>query len=139
MMLTKETGFTIIEICAVLLIIGVLAAIAIPAYTNNLIRSRVAELLNIGAGAKSAITEYRLTHGVMPSSNAQADIPNVITEYISSLQIGANGTITVVGNTTTLGTNEKFSITLIPTYQNGVVSWTCTATGATQYAPSTCR
>lgn len=135
----RQSGFTLIELMIVVAIIGILAAIAIPAYNDYMVRARVSELINVGSNAKTSVAEYRISRGSMPTSNAQAGVTSVVSQYVSSVSIGANGVITIVGNQTSLGTGAALSIVLTPTFTNGAVRWTCTATGASQYAPGSCR
>lgn len=134
-----QSGFTLIELMIVVAIIGILAAIAIPAYNDYMVRARVSELINVGSNAKTSVSEYRISRGSMPTSNATAGVTSIVTNYVSSLGVGANGVITIVGNQTNLGTGAALSIVLTPTFSNGAVRWTCTSTGATQFAPASCR
>ena len=94
----KQQGFTLIELMIVVAIIGILAAIAIPAYQDYTIRAQVSEGLNLAAGAKSAITEYFQDRGVLPANNADAGISqaaSIAGNYASAVRVQAAGVIQV--------------------------------------------
>lgn len=135
----RTAGFSIIELMVSLAILGVLATIAISAYNDYLVRARVSEVLQLSSTLKAAITEYRLTQGVMPTSYTQVGGSTPSTQYVNSISVGTAGVITITGNQTTLGTGGPLSITLTPTFSNGAVLWTCQSSGQTQYAPGSCK
>ena len=96
----KQQGFTLIELMIVVAIIGILAAIAIPAYQDYTIRAQVSEGLNLAAGAKAAVTEFTQDRGTFPVSNDEAGIApaaDIVGKYVLSVSVDtlANGVIQV--------------------------------------------
>jgi type IV pilus assembly protein PilA len=96
-----QQGFTLIELMIVVAIIGILAAIAIPAYQDYTIRAQVSEGMNLAAAAKAAVAETFLNTGVAPATRTAAGMsPNAADttgKYVSSVQV-ANGVITIAYN-----------------------------------------
>src|SRR5690606_26333471 len=90
-----QQGFTLIELMIVVAIIGILAALAIPAYQDYTIRARVAEGVNLAAAARTAVAEYRISQDKFPSSNAQAGLEDTIkSQYVSEVKVRENGDVT---------------------------------------------
>jgi type IV pilus assembly protein PilA len=139
-----QQGFTLIELMIVVAIIGILAAIAIPAYQDYTIRAQVSEGINLASGAKAAIAEYFMDTGALPSSNTAAGLEassNIVGNYVSDVDVGANGVVTVTYDGPDV--NQQISgqqLTLSPTTNAGSVQWTCSSGGlAPKHLPSACR
>ncbi|ENW5569686.1 pilin, partial [Neisseria gonorrhoeae] len=69
---TLQKGFTLIELMIVIAIVGILAAVALPAYQDYTARAQVSEAILLAEGQKSAVTEYYLNHGKWPEDNDKA-------------------------------------------------------------------
>jgi len=144
----KQQGFTLIELMIVVAIIGILAAIAIPAYQDYTIRAQVSEGLNLSAGAKAAVSEYFMDRGVLPANNTEAGIATQATQiqgnYVSQLNV-ANGVITVTySSAAPQSANAAINgatLTLTPNTVNpGAVDWDCSSASlAPKHLPSACR
>ena len=139
-----QQGFTLIELMIVVAIVGILAAVAIPAYQDYTIRAQVTEGLGLASGGKTAIAEFFATNGSLPSTNASAGMATAASisgNNVASVTVGANGTLTIAysGN----GPLSTGTLILTPNTTGGRVAWSCTATGGDtldgRYRPSSCR
>ena len=145
-MKTIQKGFTLIELMIVIAIIGILAAIAIPAYQNYTIRSQVTEGISMAAGWKTAISEYYAQNGAFPtgSTTSTSGAANKVSvtgnsqgKYVSAITVGAQGVITVAYGGSQVNTKingQKLSLQPGLDANNDVV-WVCgtasTPTGVT--------
>ncbi|ENW4229393.1 prepilin-type N-terminal cleavage/methylation domain-containing protein, partial [Neisseria gonorrhoeae] len=93
---TLQKGFTLIELMIVIAIVGILAAVALPAYQDYTARAQVSEAILLAEGQKSAVTEYYLNHGIWPANNGNAGVASpadIKGKYVESVTV-ANGVVT---------------------------------------------
>ncbi len=134
-----QQGFTLIELMIVVAIIGILAAVALPAYQDYTIRARVSELILAASGAKTAITEAAQ---LINSLGLDATTLNAISAQIgssrlvASANVGASGVIGITG-TTGIGTTA-LSMVLTPVWNGNTAIWSCTG-APLKYMPASCR
>lgn len=136
-----QQGFTLIELMIVVAIIGILAAVAIPAYQDYTIRAKVTEGVGFAAAAKTAVSEYRLSRGTFPSTLTAAGIGTVSSPFVRSLTIPAAGQIQVTFSQTLNPETSGDLLIFTGTFTNSTVQWACTA-GSTlepKYRPANCR
>ena len=137
-----QQGFTLIELMIVVAIIGILAAVALPAYQDYTTRAKISEVVLMGAPAKLAISETSSSLGGLASVTASTSgygFPGR-TKYVSGVAIVVTGGVPTVVVTTDLANIGGTTITLTPTDQgSGQLQWRCTSTITPKFLPSECR
>jgi type IV pilus assembly protein PilA len=136
-------GFTLIELMIVVAIIAILAAIAIPAYQDYLIRAQVSEGLSLATGAKAAVWDFTASTGRFPSNNQSAGLASsqsISGKYVSAVDV-TGGTVKVTfGNYANTALGSSY-LMLSPTTTAGTIIWNCASktTISGKYLPTVCR
>lgn len=134
-MKTMQKGFTLIELMIVVAIIGILAAVALPAYQDYTIRAKVSELMLAASGHRTSVSEKAQVDGALTSAGAGLTIS--VVGKISGGSVTDDGIITVLG--TTASTGAIVTTLMTPTLStSGVITWTCVGTPS-KYFPASCR
>ncbi|EMU0133860.1 pilin [Neisseria gonorrhoeae] len=125
---TLQKGFTLIELMIVIAIVGILAAVALPAYQDYTARAQVSEAILLAEGQKSAVTEYYLNNGIWPANNGDAGVASsssIIGKYVESVTV-EKGVVTAKMKPS--GVNKEIQgkkLSLWAKRENGSVKWFC--------------
>jgi len=138
-----QQGFTLIELMIVVAIVGILAAIALPAYQDYVIRSKVSEALAAAGACKTSVADYTANKGTLPSDLTASGCSNNASQYVASLGV-VSGVITVTTSSLTeLGAAASTTVLLSPNTNitnNAITAWTCSAGSIpSKYLPGSCR
>ena len=150
-MRSRQTGFTLIELMIVIAIVGILAAVALPAYQDYTVRAKLSEGMVRAAEAKSSVSEYYTSTGTFPSSSTWT---NVFTSTgagkvsnVSWVSSGSRG-ISITFNTgsgatgiSELSSSNRLDVIVLAT-SNGVITWKCGGGGTSvlgKYMPGSCK
>jgi type IV pilus assembly protein PilA len=133
-----QKGFTLIELMIVVAIVGILAAIAIPAYQDFITRSKVSEIVATVGACKTSVSEFFAAKTAMPTNIEQAGCSTTLSQYVGAVNVAA-GVITATASTKVGGFSGN-TLTLTPANTaTEITGWSCTTNGAKKFVPANCR
>ena len=145
-MKTMQKGFTLIELMIVVAIIGILAAIAIPAYQDYTVRAKVSEAVVMLSGAATASTDWYVFDGSWPKDNDQAGLEEDIkSKYVKSLEVTGDEDLGELTATLTEDVHKDLAdkeLIFTANDEDGAIEWLCSVTDAdflNRYLPPSCR
>ena len=135
-----QKGFTLIELMIVVAIIGILAAVALPAYSDYTNRAKISELIVAGSACKNSVAEFFQTQGALPADITAAGCVSNTTKYAGALTYtAATGAITIASAISGVTGNYVLEPTAAPAV-GSPIDWKCTgSTLAKKYLPANCR
>ncbi len=131
-----QQGFTLIELMIVVAIIGILAAVALPAYQDYTVRARVSELVLGASSARTSISEVCQNNNGCTSIDVAAVVISS-TKYISNATVQTTGTINITSKAA-IGTTGAVTVQLSPSWNGTTADWSCTG-APLRFMPATCR
>lgn len=145
-----QQGFTLIELMIVVAIIGILAAIALPAYQDYVARSQVSEALTLASAGRTAVSEFKVNNGAWPASNAEAGMEaatDIKGKYVAEVSVlSATGGViqaTMQSGAPVSQVVQGKTVILSAVSNVGSIDWVCKSGGADavapKYLPSSCR
>lgn len=133
-----QKGFTLIELMITVAIVGILAAVALPAYQDYTVRAQVTEGVSLAGGAKSYVAEYHANKGDLTS--VSVDFPGASGKYVTQVTVGDDGAITAEFGNDASSKISGGTVVLTPEETtSGNLEWACSGTVDAKYLPASCK
>ncbi len=129
-----QAGFTLIELMIVVAIIGILAAVALPAYRDYTVRAKVSEVILAASSGKTSVSEYVNTSGALPP--ASFTIENQTSKYVNKVEWDGTKIVALAQGDANI---DAKTIELTGAVSGGQVTWTCSGSIDQKYRPSSCK
>jgi type IV pilus assembly protein PilA len=134
-----QQGFTLIELMIVVAIIGILAAIALPAYQDYVVRSKMSEVAAAIAACKTSVSEYVSTKTTLPTTSDEAACSGTESQYVAAGGGWASGAISYTSTTAVGASGCSLTLTPADPTNSQITAWTGSSDCAAKYVPSTFR
>ena len=131
-----QKGFTLIELMIVVAIIGILAAVALPAYQDYTVRAKVSELILQASGFRTSISEKAQVDGTITSAGTGLTV-NIVGK-VTGGSVSDDSTIVINGTTVASSVGAMVTLTMTPTFTQGTLTWSCAGIPS-KYFPASCR
>lgn len=136
-----QKGFTLIELMITVAIVGILAAVALPAYQDYTIRAQFTEGMSLADGAKSNVVEFHANKGTLPVTDTEAGYTGGKGKFVTNVTVGAEGVITATfgGAANSKLAGKKVNLKPREDGTTGNLIWSCYSDADAKYVPTSCK